>query len=90
MGNYTGESAASLEEFVKKVREVDSKSLEFHFYRGDFEKWVGQVLVDMRLAEEIRNLRNVNVAGDDLQARLYSVVSKRHRELRRGLFDTTS
>ena len=90
VGNYTGESAASLEEFVKKIREVDNKSLEFHLYRGDFEKWVGQVLADKRLAEEIRNLRNVNVAGDALRARLYSVVSKRHMELKRGLFDKTS
>ena len=90
MGNYTGESAASLEEFVKKIREVGNKSLVFHLYRGDFEKWVGQVLVDVRLVEEIRNLRNVNVAGDALRTRLYSVVSKRHRELKRGLFDTMS
>ena len=40
IGNYTGENAASLEEFVRKIKEVDAKSLEFHLYRGDFEKWV--------------------------------------------------
>lgn len=41
VGNYAGESAASLEEFVKKAREIDNKSLEFHLYGGDFERWAG-------------------------------------------------
>jgi len=58
IGNYTGQNAASLEEFVKKIGEVDDKSLEFHFYRGDFEKWVDEVLEDRELAKEIRDLRN--------------------------------
>jgi len=47
IGNYTGENATSLEEFVNKVREVNLKSLEFHLYRGDFEKWVAEVLEDL-------------------------------------------
>ena len=46
IGNYTGENAASLEEFVKKIVEVDIKSLEFHFHRGDFQKWMAEVLED--------------------------------------------
>ena len=36
---YTKEDASSLEEFIEKVRVIDSKSLEFHLYRQDFEKW---------------------------------------------------
>jgi len=42
IGNYTGKSASSLEEFVKKILDVNIKSLEFHFYRGDFEKWIAE------------------------------------------------
>jgi len=46
IGNYSGVSAASLKEFVEKVNEVNIKSLEFHLYRGDFEKWLDEVLED--------------------------------------------
>jgi hypothetical protein len=81
IGNYTGENAASLEEFVNKVREVNMKSLEFHFYRGDFEKWVAEVLEDGELAEEIRKLKNLKPVGDALRNQLYLIVSKRFEKL---------
>ena len=42
IGNYTGVNADSLEEFVKKILDVNVKSLEFHLYRGDFEKWANK------------------------------------------------
>jgi len=82
IGNYIGENAASLEEFVKKVGEVNAKSLEFHFYRGDFEKWVAEVLEDGELAEEIRRLKNLKPIGDALRGQLYHVVSKRFEKLK--------
>ena len=82
IGNYTGESAASLEEFVKKIGEVNAKSLEFHFYRGDFGKWVAEVLEDGELAEEIKNLKNLKPVGDALRDQLYLVVSKRFEKLK--------
>jgi len=82
IGNYTGENAASLEEFVDKVREGNIKSLEFHLYRGDFEKWVAEVLEDGDLAEEIENLKNLKPVGDALRGQLYLVVSKRFEKLK--------
>lgn len=54
IGNYTGESAGSLKEFMEKVNGVNVKSLEFHLYRGDFEKWTSDVLQDETLASEIQ------------------------------------
>jgi len=82
IGNYIGENAASLEEFVKKIREVNSKSLEFHFYRGDFEKWTAEVLEDGELAEEIKNLKKLKSFGDALRGQLYLVVSERFEKLK--------
>ena len=82
VGNYTGENAVSLEEFVKRIGEVNAKSLEFHFYRGDFEKWVAEVLEDGELAEEIRSLKNLKPAGDALRGQLYLIVSKRFEKLK--------
>ena len=82
IGNYIGENAASLEEFVKKIGEVNVKSLEFHFYRGDFEKWVAEVLEDGELAEEIRISKNLKPVGDALRSQLYLIVSKRFEKLK--------
>ena len=82
VGNYTGENAASLEEFVKKIGEVNAKSLEFHFYREDFEKWVAEVLEDGELAEEIESLKNLKPVGDALRGQLYLIVSKRFEKLK--------
>lgn len=82
IGNYTGQSAASLEEFIQKIREINIKSLEFHLYREDFEKWIAQTLGDARLAAEIKNLRLRKVVGNLLREQLYNVVSRRYRELK--------
>jgi len=85
IGNYIGESAASLEEFSEKIKEVNSRSLEFHLYRGDFEKWVDEVLGDAELAGRIKELRNRKLVRDDLQDQLYLTVLKRCNELKTGL-----
>ena len=82
IGNYTGQSAASLGEFTQGIREIDIKSLEFHLYREDFEKWIAQTLGDARLAAEIKNLRLRKAVGNVLQEQLYTVVLRRYRELK--------
>ena len=83
MGNYTGQSAASLEEFLQKIKEIDIKSLEFHLLREDFEKWVASTLSDARLAENIKLLKMQKVAGNALRDRLYFLVSRRLKQLKR-------
>lgn len=82
MGNYTGEKAASLEEFVERIREVNVKSLEFHLYRGDFEKWTTETLEDKELAEKIRSLKSLSPIGHSLRDQLYLIVSKRYEKLK--------
>jgi len=67
---------------VKKIEEVNAKSLEFHFYRGDFEKWVAEVLEDKELAEEIKSLQNLKPVGDALRGQLYLIVLKRFEKLK--------
>jgi len=82
IGNYTGESAASLDEFLQKIKDIDIKSLEFHLFREDFEKWIAQTLGDSRLAEEMRSLKIQKVVGNTLRDRLYFLVAKRLKELK--------
>lgn len=81
IGNYTGLSAASLKEFAERMNKVNMKSLEFHLYRGDFEKWLDEVLNDAQLAEEVRKLRKINLAGDALRNQLYTIAFRRLKRL---------
>lgn len=81
IGNYTGVSASSLKEFMDKINEVNLKSLEFHLFRGDFEKWINEVLEDKILAEEFKKLHGITLSGDFLRNRLFAIVSKRYKEL---------
>jgi len=85
IGNYTGQSAASLDEFLQRIKEVNIKSLEFHLYREDFEKWIDQTLGDAKLAEDIKGLRNMKVVGNALRDRLYFLVSRRLKDLKSSL-----
>ncbi|MEM0314080.1 MAG: DUF5752 family protein [Candidatus Bathyarchaeia archaeon] len=79
IGNYTGKSASSLEEFMDVISEINAKSLEFHFYRGDFERWFMDVLEDKELAEALRNFYPLNLTGEALRERLYKIVESRLR-----------
>jgi len=81
IGNYTGQSAASLKEFMEKIGEVNIKSLEFHLYRGDFKKWTAEVLQDEELAKDLGRLQETNMSGDALRNQLHATVLKRYKEL---------
>lgn len=88
IGNYTGESASSLKEFMEKLPFLNVKTVEFHVYRGDFEKWVIEVLGDNMLGEEIAGLRKSDLRAEQLRSQLSAVASKRYQQLVRsgGLF----
>ena len=81
IGNYTGESASSLKEFMDKINGMNVKSLEFHLYRGDFEKWINEVLQDEELAVEVKRLQKFNLTGDALRNQLNLVVTRRYKRL---------
>ncbi|MEJ2242009.1 MAG: hypothetical protein P8Y18_07695, partial [Candidatus Bathyarchaeota archaeon] len=62
-------------------KEVKIESLEFHFYRGDFEKWINEILEDKILTKRIRALKILEPFGDLLRDQLIFIVSKRLEEL---------
>lgn len=80
IGNYTGEKAHSLHEFLEKVKEIDIKSLEFHLYRGDFEKWIREVLGIRELAEKMDEIQKLNLRGETLRTLIYETVSRFTKE----------
>jgi hypothetical protein len=82
VGNYTGHRAMSLEEFANKIREVETASLEFHLYRGDFEKWADEVLEDREITERISAVKLLEPIGNALRDQLDFTVTKRLEELK--------
>ena len=81
IGNYTGISAASYEDFLASIKKVNIESLNFHVKRGDFEKWILDILKDEKLAKEIEKLKNQKLHGEALRNRLHRTVSDRYNEL---------
>jgi hypothetical protein len=81
-GNYSGHRAMSLEEFAHKIDEVELSSLKFHLYRGDFEKWITEVLEDKELVKRISDLKHLEPIGNALRDQLVFTVSKRLEELK--------
>jgi hypothetical protein len=66
---------------MEKIKDVNIKSLEFHLYRGDFEKWIAEVLQDEELALELKKLQKFNLTGDAIRKELYTAVSNRLKQL---------
>ena len=75
IGNYTGENASSLEEFLEKVKAIDSKSFEFHRCRGDFEKWIREVWGYEELAEKISKMTKLDLKEEALRTYVYNIIS---------------
>ncbi|MEM3550898.1 MAG: hypothetical protein QXQ94_08765 [Candidatus Bathyarchaeia archaeon] len=63
IGNYTGTSAISLQDFCEKIKTIDKQSVRFHFLRGDFEKWF-EFLGDKELAQRTRLLNKQGMSGE--------------------------
>jgi hypothetical protein len=81
----TGALATSVFDFADQLKKVDFKSLEFHMKRGDFSKWLKEVVKDDSLSSEFEELRSLGLAGEKLRTRLVSLVDKRCKDLASAL-----
>jgi len=79
---HTQVVAHSLAEFADKLQKIDTKSVEFHVPRKDFEHWV-QSLGDVELARKLGSIRNTHLHGEELRARVYETVKHHLDELKR-------
>jgi hypothetical protein len=79
IGDYCGVSAHSLEEFADALQYVCSDAIVFHFERGDFQKWVREVIGDAELAQSIDDITKCNrhLAVDSCRKELVDAVSVR-------------
>jgi len=72
----------SLKDFAKALQLIDGKSIDFHFGRGDFRRWIQFILGDIDLSARINSIPQ-NTRGQDLREALIETVSKRIMELRK-------
>jgi len=80
VGSPSGEIARSLGEFINKIKIIDIGSLEFHMFRGDFDKWV-MMLGDETLSQQIANLKLAKLNDENLRNRLLKVLRLRQGSL---------
>ena len=75
---YTGTMAWSLKGFIKALKEVPVKAVEFHVGNGDFESWAQSSLKDRNLASTIKQLKASEEKGEKLRKALLEAASKRY------------
>jgi len=80
-GDSTGKTATSLTDFVEKLRTVDIRSVNFHFPRQDFEKWIRDAIGDAELSRRIGKIRK-ETHGESLRNEIIQMVKKRFEELK--------
>jgi hypothetical protein len=81
----TGMLATSIFDFAEQLKKVDLKSLEFHTKRGDFSKWLKDVIKDDTLSGELEKLRAIGLKGERLRTKLVGLVDNRCKELANAL-----
>lgn len=78
IGQNTGFSAKSLQDFYKLVKKVDVAALEFHISRGHFENWIKTVFHDTQLINEFVRIRRLNLKGENLRNEIVKATEKRY------------
>jgi hypothetical protein len=78
IGEYTGDFANSLTEFVERLNNISLKSIEFHHYPRppDFERWIRETIGDDNLANQISKI-NKSIIGAELRKTLQRIVKDR-------------
>lgn len=83
-GVYIGLTATSLSDFAVKLETIDEKSILFHYPRGDFQKWIQDVLGDEELANRMCFIQR-DISGEQLRNQLQKIIQKRITELKTQL-----
>jgi len=80
IGQPTGATSKSLDEFATIVKGIDPSSVSFHVERGDFDSWF-RMLGDKPLADQVATLRGMNISPDELRGKVSSMVRTRVDQL---------
>ena len=80
IGQPTKNTATSLEQFAKELEVVEVKSVDFHFKRADFQKWVSKILEDIELSRRLDKIPK-DIVGEPLRKKIVEIVKARKDEL---------
>ena len=85
LGKPTGIHSASIFEFSDQLNTVEAQSIQFHMSRGDFSKWLSDVIRDGWLAHEFDALRDRQLPNSKLRDKLTELSARRCSELSNSL-----
>jgi hypothetical protein len=91
LGKPTGQFAISISDFCNKISTVPAKSLAFHLKRGDFEKWIKEIIGDAELSDRLGKLKTNKALWKDettLRNNLNAAVKEHISELQNLCNDT--
>jgi len=80
-GDATGKVATNLADFAANLRIVDIRSINFHFPRQDFEKWLRDIIGDSELSQRINSIKK-GTHGEQLRNEVTQIVKGRVDELK--------
>ena len=83
-GILTGDISHSYEEFLGAIERVDSRSIVFHLYRGDFDAWFSEVFRDKKISGKIARLKAKQQPPDRIRTKLVGILQERMREFRKS------
>ena len=76
LGQYTGLYAISLMDFYTKLRNLDTKSIDFHMNRGDFQNWIRDIGGFTALVHNMDQLMKRGLDGETLRVRLATLLQR--------------
>ena len=80
-GVYTGETAVSLQDFQSKLETIDVRSVVYHYYRGDFQRWIESTLGDRDFANKLCFI-STEISPEGLRGELLKLLDKRITDLK--------
>lgn len=72
-----GVSAGTINEFYEVTSKIDSASLEFHLYRGDFENWFRTSAGDTIFADKLAEMKQNSLKGEELRKAMTKATKSR-------------
>ena len=80
VGNFTGTHASSLADFHDKLKTINIESVNYHYSRQDFAKWIKETLCDAELSRQINGIEGLK--GEELRREILQTVERRLTELK--------
>jgi hypothetical protein len=71
----------SLKGFIKALKTIDVKAVEFHVRRGDFKDWAEHSLQDETLSRQLEKIRDSKRKGEALRTAIINAAKKRFKKL---------